>query len=85
MAGEGFLDLAVPWHRLTDSSPGILKPVVPAAVANQQAARLCDFANQVGSLSFTIDDPTVPQAQARDQAIVKAKAKAEDMAIAGGF
>jgi uncharacterized protein len=42
-------------------------------------------ANQVGSLSFTIDDPTVPQAQARDQAIVKAKAKAEDMAKAGGF
>jgi uncharacterized protein len=42
-------------------------------------------ANQVGSLSFTIDDPTVPQGLARDQAIVKAKAKAEDMAKAGGF
>jgi hypothetical protein len=51
--GEGFRDLAVPWHRLTDSSAGILKPVVPTAMANQQAARFCDRTNQVGSFHET--------------------------------
>ena len=53
VTGEGFRDLAVPWYGLTDSGSGILKPVVATAVANQQAARLCDFTNQVGSLHET--------------------------------
>jgi len=42
-------------------------------------------ANQVGSLSFTIDDPTSVQDTARAEAIAKAKVKAEAMAKAGGF
>ncbi|MFA5155559.1 MAG: SIMPL domain-containing protein [Patescibacteria group bacterium] len=42
-------------------------------------------ANQVGSLSFTIDDQTKAQDEARAEAIKKAKAKAEAMAEAGGF
>jgi uncharacterized protein YggE len=42
-------------------------------------------ANQVGSLNFTLDDPTSAQDQARAQAIVKAKAKAQSIAQAGGF
>ncbi len=42
-------------------------------------------ANQVGSLSFTIDDPTAVQDVARAEAIAKAKVKAESMAKAGGF
>lgn len=42
-------------------------------------------ANQVGSLSFTIDDQTAFQTKARAEAMTKAKAKAEEMARAGGF
>lgn len=42
-------------------------------------------ANQVGSLTFTLDDPTKAQDTARSQAIEKAKAKAESVAQAGGF
>jgi uncharacterized protein len=42
-------------------------------------------ANQVGSLSFTTDDPTAVQDTARAEAIAKAKVKAEAMAKAGGF
>lgn len=42
-------------------------------------------ANQVGSLSFTIDDPTKIQAEARAEAISKAREKAEEVAEAGGF
>ena len=42
-------------------------------------------ANSVSQLSFTIDDTDVLQAQARDQAIQKARKKAEDIAKAGGF
>ena len=42
-------------------------------------------ANSVSSLAFQIDDPTQVQSQARAQAIEKAKAKAEDIAKAGGF
>jgi hypothetical protein len=33
MAGKGFLDFAVPRHRLADSSARVLKPIVPRAVA----------------------------------------------------
>jgi len=42
-------------------------------------------ANQVGSLSFTIDDQTKVQNEARAQAIVKAKEQAQSIAKAGGF
>lgn len=42
-------------------------------------------ANQVDSLSFTIDDQTAVQNQARNEAIVKAQDKAKSMAKAGGF
>lgn len=42
-------------------------------------------ANSVSSLNFTIDDPTEVQNKAREQAISKAKLKAESIAKAGGF
>ena len=42
-------------------------------------------ANQVGSLSFTIDDQTKIQEEARAGAITKARAKAESIAQAGDF
>ncbi|MFA5172948.1 MAG: SIMPL domain-containing protein [Candidatus Paceibacterota bacterium] len=42
-------------------------------------------ANSVSSLSFTIDDPTVAQNEARKEAIEKAEKKAKEMAKAAGF
>ena len=42
-------------------------------------------ANSVSQLTFTIDDPTIVQNEARAEAIVKAKQKAEGLAAAGGF
>jgi len=42
-------------------------------------------ANSVSQLSFTIDDPDAKQAEARNEAIQKARQKAEDIAKAGGF
>lgn len=42
-------------------------------------------ANSVSGLSFTVDDPTVLEQQARDQAIAKAKEKAKTIAKSGGF
>ena len=42
-------------------------------------------ANQVGSLSFAIDDPTTLQNQARSQAIQKAETQAQELAKEGGF
>ncbi len=42
-------------------------------------------ANQVGALSFTIDDPAKVQSEARADAIAKAKIQAEQVAKAGGF
>lgn len=42
-------------------------------------------ANSVSQLSFTIDDQTAVQNDARNEAIKKAKEKAEGMAKAGGF
>jgi len=42
-------------------------------------------ANQVSGLSFTIDDPDMLQAQARTEAIKKAREKARATAKAGGF
>jgi uncharacterized protein len=42
-------------------------------------------ANNVSALSFTVDDPTALQNQAREEAISKAKDKAKSIARAGGF
>lgn len=42
-------------------------------------------ANNVSDLQFTIDDPSIVMAKAREQAIQKAKEKAEQIADAGGF
>jgi len=42
-------------------------------------------ANEVSQLSFAIDDPTLVQNQARNEAIAKAKEKAISIAKAGGF
>lgn len=42
-------------------------------------------ANEMSQLSFTIDDPTALQQQAREQAIARAKEKARAIAVAGGF
>jgi uncharacterized protein YggE len=42
-------------------------------------------ANQVGQLSFTLDDPAMVQNQAEADAITKAKAEAKVVAQAGGF
>lgn len=42
-------------------------------------------ANEVSSLSFTIDDQTLVQDQARNEAIAKARTRALSVAKAGGF
>lgn len=42
-------------------------------------------ANNVSSLSFAVEDPDLLKTQARAEAIVKARAKAQAMASAGGF
>lgn len=42
-------------------------------------------ANQVGQLSFTLDDPSAVQNQAEADAITKAKAEAKIIAQSGGF
>jgi len=42
-------------------------------------------ANQVGQLSFTLDDPSAVDNQAEADAITKAKAQAQAIAQAGGF
>ncbi len=42
-------------------------------------------ANSVSGLTFTIDDPTLVQNNARAEAITKAHTKAESLAQAGGF
>jgi hypothetical protein len=42
-------------------------------------------ANIVSNLSFTVDDPTEPQNQARAEAITEAREKAKTIAKAGGF
>lgn len=42
-------------------------------------------ANSVSGLSFTIDDPTSVETEARSEAMKKARAKAEAVAKAGGF
>ncbi len=42
-------------------------------------------ANNVSGLTFKIDDPDAPRKVARDEAIAKAKAKAEELAESAGF
>jgi hypothetical protein len=42
-------------------------------------------ANQVGQLTFKVDDPEKAKSEARAKAIEQAKAKSEDVARAGGF
>lgn len=42
-------------------------------------------ANTVGGLTFTVDDPTKIENQAREEATMKAREKAKSMARAGGF
>lgn len=42
-------------------------------------------ANTVSQLAFAIDDPTAVEMEARKEAMEKAKAKAEEIAEAGGF
>lgn len=42
-------------------------------------------ANSVSQLSFTVDDPTAVENEARGEALTKAKEKAKAMADAGGF
>jgi uncharacterized protein YggE len=42
-------------------------------------------ANEIGKLSFSIDDPTKVRNEARTQAIAKAKEQAQSVAQAGGF
>ncbi len=42
-------------------------------------------ANSVSGLSFTVDEPTLLEQQAREQAIAKAKEKAKAIAKSGGF
>jgi len=54
------------------------------SVGDILAGSLEQGANQVGQLSFTIDDPEVYQQLARLQAIQKARAKAEVLAQAAG-
>jgi len=54
-------------------------------IGNIMSGIVVNGANQVGTLSFTIDDQTKIQAEARAEAIAKAKTKAEEVARAGGF
>ena len=42
-------------------------------------------ANEIGQLSFTLDDPSAAQNQAEADAIAKAKTEAQAIAQAGGF
>lgn len=56
-----------------------------AKIGDVMGGVVTNGANQVGSLSFTIDDPTKVQDDARAEAIVKAKVKAHAVAEAGGF
>lgn len=54
-------------------------------VGNVLGGVVAHGANSVSSLSFTIDDPTALQNQAREEAIGKAKEKAKAIAEAGNF
>jgi hypothetical protein len=83
------------------SSSGVCPPseIVGYTIRQEVAVKVRDFkkigemlsgivakgANSVSQLNFTIDDPTTVENEARAEAIVKAKAKAKEVAKAGGF
>lgn len=81
------------------SSSSLPPEIVGYTVTQTVSAKIRDFsktgdilsgivkagANSVSSLSFTLDDPTLAQNQARQEAIEKAEKKAKDMAEAAGF
>ncbi len=54
-------------------------------IGDIMAGVVSNGANSLGSLSFTIDDPSKVQDEARAEAIAKAKEKAQSVAQAGGF
>jgi len=54
-------------------------------IGDIMAGVVSNGANSLGSLSFTIDDPSKVHSEARAQAITKAKEKAQSVAQAGGF
>lgn len=54
-------------------------------IGNIMSGVVKNGANQIGSLSFTVDNPDKPQEAARAEAISKAKDKAQAIAAAGGF
>ncbi|MFH1347004.1 MAG: SIMPL domain-containing protein [Spirochaetota bacterium] len=54
-------------------------------IGDIMAGVVSNGANSLGALSFTIDDPSKVQSEARAEAIAKAKEKAESIAKAGGF
>ena len=56
-----------------------------ATIGDIMSGVVTNGANQVGQLSFTLDDPTAVQNQAEADAIAKAKAEAQAVAKAGGF
>ena len=56
-----------------------------AKIGDIMSGVVSNGANSLGSLSFTIDDPTAVQNEARAEAIAKAREKAESVAKAGGF
>ena len=56
-----------------------------AAVGDILSGVVSNGANSVSQLSFTVDDPTAVENEARAQALEKAKAKAKAMADAGDF
>ncbi|MFA4937161.1 MAG: SIMPL domain-containing protein [Patescibacteria group bacterium] len=56
-----------------------------AKVGDLMSGVVQNGANQVSDLRFTVDDPTALENQARAEAIQKAKAKAREVAKAGGF
>jgi len=56
-----------------------------AKIGDALSGVIVNGANTVSSLSFTIDDPTALQNQAKEKAIVQAREKAQLVARAGGF
>lgn len=56
-----------------------------AAVGDILTGVVTNGANSVSQLSFTVDDPTAVENEARAEALEKAKTKAQAMAEAGGF
>jgi len=84
---------------ISDSKPCPPPEIVGYTVTQTVSVKVRDFskigdvfsgviengANSLSQLSFTIDDPTSVENQARDEAITKAREKAKLVAKAGGF